>query len=157
MESQIENLLLEKFQEEGLQDCFLLEITLHPFNKLDVVIDSDTGVTIEKCQKISRYLEAKLDENLWIGAEYGIEVGSPGATSPLVYPRQYPKHIGRPLSVTIAPEGEIKKGILTGATEEQITLEEKIVRVEGKKKIKETILTAIPFTQIQKATVELPF
>ena len=157
VESKIENLLLEKFKEEPFTECFLLEISLHPGNKLEITLDSDTGITLEKCQKISRFVEAQLDENLWLTSEYSIEVGSPGATAPLIYPRQYPKHIGRTLEITLEPEGTSKKGTLLSVAPENIVIEETLEKKEGKKKIKEILQTTIPFTQIKKATIKLAF
>ena len=99
VESKIESLLEVKFQEEEFTDCFLIEVKLHANKKLDVFIDSDAGVTFEKCQKISRYLEQYLDEEGWLGDSYVLEVSSPGISRPLKLLRQYPRNIGRKVEV----------------------------------------------------------
>ena len=156
-ENKIEDLLIEKFKEETFQDCFLIEVTIHPGNVVIVVLDSDAGVTIDKCQKINRFLEKHLDENGWLGAQYSLEVSSPGATQPLVYPRQYPKHVGRKLALTLLPQETAKIGKLIAADQTAITIEEQIEKKEGKKKLKETITTTIPYDQIKTAIVQLAF
>ena len=84
IEAKIESLLQDKFKEEGFTDCFLLEVKLHANRKLDVFIDSDTGITFGKCQTISRYLEQYLDEEGWLGESYVLEVSSPGVGRPLL-------------------------------------------------------------------------
>lgn len=62
IENKIIDLLDQKFKEEDFLDCFLVDLQLHANQKLEVFLDSDTGITFEKCQKISRYLEQYLDE-----------------------------------------------------------------------------------------------
>ena len=95
----ITDLLDKKFTEEDFSDCFLVDIKAHAHNKIDVFIDSDSGVTFEKCQKISRYLERFIDENGWLGEKYVLEVSSPGISRPLKFKRQYAKNIGRKVEV----------------------------------------------------------
>ncbi|MGB3084756.1 MAG: hypothetical protein WBB21_08575 [Saprospiraceae bacterium] len=58
---EIQNLLAKKFEEEGFQDCFLVSIEQNKKN-IQVFLDADSGINFEKCQKISRYLEAIFDE-----------------------------------------------------------------------------------------------
>ena len=156
IELQIESLLAAKFQEEEFQDCFLIEVNHHPNNKLDVFIDSDSGVTFEKCQKISRYLESILDEKGWLGASYVLEVSSPGIGRPLRLWRQYRKNAGRQVEVTLS-DGARKEGTLTGVEEDHIVLQETLVEKEGKKKVNKQVLTAIPFDQIKKTIVKISF
>ena len=156
IEKQIESLLAKKFLEEEFQDCFLIEVNHPASNKLDVFIDSDSGVTFEKCQKISRYLEATLDEEGWLGEKYVLEVSSPGISRPLVLQRQYKKNIGRTLKVNLKDEAK-KEGVLTEVQEDLIVLEETITEKQGKKKIKKKILTPIPFAKITKAVVKISF
>lgn len=156
IEHQIESLLAVKFQEEEFQDCYLIEINHHPGNKLDVFIDSDTGVTFDKCQKISRYLESVIDEQGWLGEKYVLEVSSPGIGRPLVLKRQYKKNVGRTLEIIMA-DGQRREGVLIDAQETHIVLDEKITEKEGKKKIKKQVQSPIPFEQIKTAVVKISF
>lgn len=151
----ITDLLEEKFSEEAFSDCFLVDIN-HSNKKLEVFIDSDSGINFEKCQKISRYLEQFLDEEGWLGEEYVLEVSSPGVGRPLKLKRQYPKNIGRKVEVFLR-EGETTEGVLTAVDEEGITLEAKVRRKEGKRKKTETVERIIPFTAIKKTVVKVSF
>ncbi|MCB0631079.1 MAG: ribosome assembly cofactor RimP [Saprospiraceae bacterium] len=156
MEAKIHDLLEEKFAEDEFADCFLIELKLHPNNKLDVFVDSDTGITLERCQKISRYLEAFLDESGMLGEKYILEVSSPGVSRPLQLLRQYPKNIGRKLKVKLKDGSEVE-GVLETVNEQTITLERKIVEKEGKKKKRLTVSTAFPFEEIREALVQVSF
>lgn len=155
IEHKIPELLEEKFQEVGFTDFFLVELKVGINNKVEVFIDSDSSVTFEKCQKISRFLESHIDEEGWLGEKYTLEVSSPGITRPLKFLRQYIKNLGRKVEVTT--ETGTQKGKLVAATEEMVTLEnEERVKV-GKKKVKQTVQTEIPMAQIAKTIVKISF
>ena len=152
----ITDLLEEKFTEEDFSDCFLIDLKIHQHNKVDVFIDSDVGVTFEKCQKISRYLEHYIDEEGWLGEKYVLEVSSPGITRPLKLKRQYPKNIGRKVEVKLL-EGKAQTGTLVAVDEKGITLEEKVRVKEGKRKKTEIVRTEIPFDNIKETKVKIVF
>jgi len=78
MESKVRKLLTEKFAEEEFADCFLVATELSKKNKLEIFVDSDSGMTFDKCRKLSRYLEEFIDEEQWLGQKYTLEVSSPG-------------------------------------------------------------------------------
>ncbi len=50
-------LLAEKFQEPEINHCFLLDISISAKQKVEVFIDSDTGVDFDVCRTVSRFLE----------------------------------------------------------------------------------------------------
>lgn len=152
----ITELLDQKFTEDAFSDCFLVEVKLHSNNKLDVFIDSDSGLTFKKCQQVSRYLEQYLDEEGWLGPKYILEVSSPGLDRPLELKRQYHKNIGRKLEVQLE-EGKPKVGTLTAVHEESIDLEEKVRVKEGNRKKTMVVTTSIPFDEIKKAKVKPAF
>ncbi|PSR09083.1 MAG: ribosome maturation factor [Bacteroidetes bacterium] len=156
VEEKIIDLLEEKFAEPEFADCFWLDVTMHPNNRLEVSIDCDTGVTFAKCRLISRYLEAIIDEAGWLGEKYTLEVASPGTEKPLKQPRQYPKHLGRILEVKMT-DGTTLEGRMTTVTEEHLVLEYQVVRKEGKKKITEELSSTILYPDIAEATVKLSF
>ncbi len=157
----LEALLAAKFAEADFADCFLLEIKVLPGNRIEVYLDSDTGVTIEKCTRIGRYLEHHLDETGWAGPAYELEVSSPGASRPLTLPRQYPKHVGRWLAVQLA-HGERLEGKLLEVADEGLVLEVEVPEAplpEGKRKKARTIKKArhISFAEIGEARVLIRF
>ena len=156
IEHKIESLILEKCQEPDFQDCFLLEISISPEKAVEIIMDADSGLTLEKCQKISRHVENWLDTEGVLGEAYTIEVSSPGLSRPLVLPRQYVKNVGRGLDV-MDNNGDIHSGDLTEVTDTGIVLTFESVKKEGKKKIKEIVTQNIAFTDIKKALVQIKF
>ncbi len=172
IENKIEEILLEKFQEPEFQDCLLIEISMTSRNTIEIILDADEGLTLEKCQRISRHVENWLDTEGVTGGlindDYTLEVSSPGVSRPLMYPRQYTKHIGRTLELTLKPvavdeqetpsEEPVKlEGKLQAADNQGVTIEYEEIRKEGKKKIKENIVKTISFDKINKAFVKISF
>ncbi|MFM8361950.1 MAG: ribosome maturation factor RimP [Haliscomenobacter sp.] len=156
IEEKIQALLQEKFQEEAFADCFLLEVKEGINKKIEVFLDSDSGITFEKCQKISRFLEEHIDANGWLGDTYTLEVSSPGISRPLELWRQYPRNLGRTLEITLQDKS-VRNGILTAVHPDHILLKEEIKTKEGKKTSIEHVETAIPFAHIAKAIVKISF
>ncbi len=138
--------------------------------KVSVLVDSDTGITIEECASISRRLGAVLDEtDLFNGAAFILEVSSPGVDLPLRFPRQYVRNVGRQLAVALKT-GALLKGRLDEVTDDYIVLD--IVPAKKLKKKKKGVPvqdgpaeetpepagpTPVPFADIQQATVEISF
>ncbi|MFK8102193.1 MAG: ribosome assembly cofactor RimP [Saprospiraceae bacterium] len=156
IEEKIINLLEEKFQEENFQDCFVVDVNLNVNNKLEVFVDADSGITFEKCRKLSRYLEEFIDEEQWLGEKYTLEVSSPGISRPLKFIRQYQKNIGRKVEVFLE-DGSKKTAQFVAMEGNNIILEEKVRIKEGKKKRTEIVRTTIPFETINKTVVKISF
>ena len=150
-------LLEEKYTtDEAFADCFTVEIELKPGQHLNVFVDSDSGMTFEKCQKISRYLESFLDTNGWLGDKYVLEVSSPGVGRPLKFPRQYRNNAGRSVAITLNDKTELS-GILKSADETQLVLLQTVVEKEGNKKKNVTVELPVPFANIEKTVVKITF
>lgn len=156
IEEKLSALLAAKFQEEEFKDCFLVDFELPSPTRLEVFIDSDSGITFQKCRRISRYLEAVIEEENWFGERYTLDVSSPGLSRPLKLKRQYVKNIGRKLNITMK-DGEKQKGTLIKVEETAITLEEKVRVKEGKKKVSKVVQTELPFEDIKKTLVVISF
>ncbi|NJB87050.1 ribosome maturation factor RimP [Lewinella marina] len=156
MEETITNLLETYFTTEAeFQDCFVVDVN-HSNKKLEVFVDSDSGMTFAKCQRISRYLESYLDEAKPLGEEYVLDVSSPGVDRPLKFYRQYLKNVGRTLEVTTT-EGETYTGVLKAATPTEVTLEAKQRVQDGKRK--KTVVEDINIASdaIKKSIVKISF
>lgn len=145
----ISEVLQAKFQEEELSDCFLLD-TLINNKKVEVYVDSDSGVKFWQCQKLSRAVEAYLDESQVLGEDYTLEVSSPGVDKPLKLYRQFPRNVGRTLDISLQ-DGNQLTGKMEAITEEEITL-----KVQGAKKgqFKTKI---VPFEDVKSALVQVSF
>jgi ribosome maturation factor RimP len=157
VEARIADWLDEKLKEPEFADCFLIDIHYsEKANKLEVFLDSDTGITFDKCRQISRHLENLLDTDQMLGDSYTLEVSSAGVGRPLKLPRQYLKNVGREVEI-ILTSGTTKIGKLVEATDFAATLEELVVTQEGKKKKKELVQTIIPYDDMKKTTVKISF
>lgn len=145
----IKTIAQERFEEEDLADCFIVDI-VPGSAKLEVFIDSDEGVKFWQCQKLSRHIEAYLDESGVLGTKYVLEVSSPGTDRPLKFKRQYPRNIGRKLDITLK-SGEKVEGVLKSVENDQIT-----VSVNTGKK-KETEDKMIKFDEIESTKILITF
>lgn len=151
IDHRIEKWLNEKFQEPEFEDCFLIEVTSSN-QKVQVFIDSDTGISFKTCRQLSRFLEEKIESEELLGPKYTLDVSSPGALRPLLFVRQYPKHIGRSLKVTKKDGVEIE-GIMTEVADS-------LIKLEKSTKVKKEIIKEefeIPFTDIKESIVLLKF
>ena len=141
----IRSMVEEHFQGS---DCFLVEVKLSP-SRLVVAVDSPTGITIDQCSALSRFLTGQLEETGFLET-HEVEVGSPGMDSPLMVPQQYLRRIGRELRIFDAESREIS-GVLKAVYPDGISVLETKTRKEDKKKITTEHLHEIPFTRIREA------
>jgi len=58
-----------------------------------------SGVTVDDCARVSRALEAYLDEGVVAGGRYTLEVSSPGVERPLVRERDFERFRGQRVAV----------------------------------------------------------
>ncbi len=103
-----------EYKKEGADMC------------LRVYIDSDTGVTLTDCERVSRALSDRLDELDPIKTAYELEISSPGVERLLTRPWHFDKVIGEKINVKLYnPIDKMKNltGILKAATEEDFTIE----------------------------------
>ncbi|MBD2702240.1 ribosome maturation factor RimP [Spirosoma sp. BT702] len=134
--------------------------------KVTILLDSDTGITIDECAEVSRKLGSLMDESNFFGEKpFTLEVSSPGIDYPLTFARQFVRNIGRQLVVTLT-DGATRTGKLESASDEQIVLDIQPEKKSKSKKKKEADVAAeapptgptpIPFEQIKKANVEISF
>ncbi len=146
--------LLDKALNER-KDLFLIDFEILSDNTIRIVLDGDQGILVEDCMFVSRAIEHNLDRE---EQDFSLEVTSSGATSPLVLPRQYNKHVGRNLEVK-TNEGDNLEGQLAEANEEGIVLKWKTREPKpvGKGKVTVTKEATIAFGDIKEAKVKIKF
>ncbi|NER18099.1 ribosome assembly cofactor RimP [Spongiivirga citrea] len=153
--------MFEKEVRQLLQDAldkqpklFLIDCTISSDNKIFVVIDGDRGVTLQDCMNVSRGIEHNLDRE---EIDFGLEVTSAGATTPLKIPRQYKKNVGRKLNVKLADD-EVE-GELVSADDQKIELKWKTREPKpiGKGKVTVQKQQEILYTDIVEAKVMITF
>ena len=92
---------------------------------LTLYIDSENGVTIDDCEKVSRAIDPILDENDPIEEAYYLSVSSIGIDRPLKKDRDFERNMGKKLQVKLyAPINRKEEllGILTGYDGESLTI-----------------------------------
>ena len=153
LQEKVEGLLQQALEERS--DLFLIDFSLSNDNAIKIVIDGDSGVLVEDCIYISRAIEHNLDRD---EHDFSLEVLSSGATTPLVLPRQYKKHIGRNLEVKTL-DGSHIEGQLTETTEQGVVLKWKAREPKpvGKGKVTVTKEVNVAFDDIREAKVKIKF
>ena len=97
---------------------------------LRVYIDktvTDEYVGTEDCEKVSRFLSEKLDEEDPIEQNYYLEVSSPGMDRPLLKRSHYERYIGREVEIRLYKGKDGTKniqGVLKDITGDDITVED---------------------------------
>jgi ribosome maturation factor RimP len=130
---------------------FLVEVRILPVNNIQVFVDGDEGVTIDRCVALNRSVYKQLEEGaLFSGADFSLEVSSPGLDEPLKLLRQYQKNIARNVEVVLK-DGVKKEGKLESADDQGIVIEEKI----GRKK--EVVKHHFLFENIKTTKIQVVF
>ena len=119
--------------EEWLQsnDYFLVDINFGADDRIVIEIDHADGVWIEDCAELSRFLQARLGDEL---GDYELEVGSAVLGQPFKVAQQYINHIGDTVEV-LDLGGKKVQGVLKSVDGNNftVTVQEK-QKQEGKKR-----------------------
>ncbi len=152
-QEKVEQLINEAVAENP--KLFLVEWSITPDNKIEVLVDGDDGLPIEEVVRISRHVEHNLDRE---EEDFSLTVSSPGLSRPLTTPRQFIKNIGRTLKVKPV-EGKELKGNLVNADDEKITLQWKAREPKPKGKGKHTVEkeTTLKYDEITNAIIQIKF
>jgi len=136
------------------KDLFVVKNEISENLDIKLTIDGDDLVNIKDCIEISRNIEQALDRDKF---DFSIKVQSPGADEPLIYPRQYKKHVGRKLKLKTATE--TIEGNLVKVTDQgvELTWKAREKKPVGKGKVTVKYEKTIPFKAIEKANIKLTF
>ncbi len=116
---------------------------------LRIVIDKDSGVTIDDCQQVSREIEAHLDVEDPIPYSYTLEVSSPGLDRPLKNPGDFKRFCGKAARIVTSIPIENQTffiGEIIEAGDMEVTL---LLSLDKK--------ITIPYKDIARARLELKF
>ena len=147
----IEELVKRHAEGSGL---FVVDIHVSHSNEIRVLADSETGMSLDDCVRLSRALENSLDRE---EQDFQLEVSSPGLSEPLKILPQYRKNIGRDIEV-ITKEGQKHTGRLIRVNDSGLVMEEKIaVRDEKKRHGIKTVENEFDFNLIRSTKVVVSF
>lgn len=154
MEETLKELLVEALAST---DLFLVELKGNSAQtKFQITIDGDNGVSIGQCSQISKQLSRRLDEMELPEKAFTYEVSSPGADSPLRMLRQYNKHIGRTLDVTLNDDTK-HIGVLQTVDQNDIVLAPEPIKGHKKKNTLPTEPWSLSVNDIKETRVVLKF
>jgi ribosome maturation factor RimP len=150
---------IETFLDQNLDDPTHFWVKVHVGSgkvkegKVQVLMDSDNGITIDECAVYSRKLGKFLEERDLFEYSYTLEVASPGLDFPLSSERQYRKNIGRLLHLDLKT-GQDMEGKLIRYEPNLLELEVS-EKTKGKKAVLKIV--EVPFENIAKAKVTVSF
>ena len=135
---------LQNWIEEYLQgtDYELITLNVSAGNDILVEVDRLTGVDVDFCAELNRYLVEKLETNANANADadYSLEVGSVSLTDPFKTKMQFEKNLGHDVEVLV--DGKKLRGQLVSVDDETFSVDvEEKVAVEGKKRKETQIIT----------------
>ena len=93
---------------------------------LRIFADTKTGITLDECADISRYVSQYLDLIDFSKGAYTLEVSSPGITRTLADVKDFERVIGKNISVRYRNEDSRlrkKTGVLKAVSEEKLAFE----------------------------------
>jgi ribosome maturation factor RimP len=132
--------IAEKFL--GTTTSYLVDVIINPGNIIVVEIDNDTGVCIDDCIRLSKFIESQLDRDV---EDYELEVGSTGISQPFKTVRQYQKNITHEVEI-LTTDGRKLYGTLKDADNDGFIVSiEKRIKPEGAKR-KITVTDDLRFT-----------
>jgi ribosome maturation factor RimP len=127
-----------------------------------VAIETLSGVTHEDCTAFAQDFGTVLDvEELMPGAEYTLEVSSPGLERKLSKPSDYTRFVGSLVKVqtfSAVNSNRSWQGRLTAFTDDVLTLDLSAVKQKGKaKKAATAAAVEIPLANVEKAQLVAEF
>ena len=151
-----DTLYIAKLVEDQVagSDIFLVDVKITP-GKITVLIDKPSGITINECIALNRFLTSEL-EPAGMLESHELEVSSPGMDQPLKVLRQYLKRIGRDVRVT-RTDGIQLEGKLLSARPEGIEIVKRTTLKINKKKETTEENIHIPFETIKETKLILTF
>jgi len=133
--------------------------------KIELTVDTDKGVSIGQCAKLSRAIRARLEacqDNIMLAeGDFDLMVSSPGIGEPIKVQRQYLRHLGRLIRVNYL-DGEAQPKEITGrlleaavgAVEEAPSITIEAVREGRKKRTAGELPVTIRLADVVKAVVQ---
>ncbi|MEE9441807.1 MAG: ribosome maturation factor RimP [candidate division Zixibacteria bacterium] len=109
LKTDIENLAEPLLASEGFE---LVEIKLSRYKsnfRLQIFVDSDNGVTLDKCVELSKIIGAAVDVEDILDSKYILEVSSPGLDRHLHTQRDFERKIGKNIKVEYTEGGKKKR------------------------------------------------
>ncbi len=125
--TRVKNVIGEVLKAEATHDLVELKVAHHGRSmRLQVFVDSDDGVTLGDCVKLSRSIDREIETQELIEGPYTIEVSSPGIDRPISSEKEFRRKLGRTIAVSFRDtERKQLRGVLKSVVAGEITVETK--------------------------------
>jgi len=140
IENKVESLIKEKIENLGYQ-LYDVEYAKEAKNFfLRIYIESERGISLDDCEKVSNEINELLDKSNIISEQYFLEVSSTGVEKVLRKDEHLQKNIGNEVEVKLFKKDENGNKIYTGElksfTEEEIQINEATIERKNIAQIK---------------------
>lgn len=153
----IDKQIIEKAVAEAIEgtDIFVVEIKVTPDNVVTVELDSNNGLDIDTCTRVTRAIHAAADPEV---EDYELEVGSAGLTAPFKVPQQYIKNIGNEIEV-LTRDGRKMTGRLVDVSGSEFTIEvtRRVKEPGAKRPVNVTEPVTLSMDNVKRAAYNLVF
>lgn len=125
IETKVQNLLNPIIENLGYELYDVLYVKEGKDYYLRVVIDKDSGIDLNDCEKVNNAITDILDEADYIKEQYFLEVSSPGLERHLRKDKHFEKQLGKEIFVKLFKPIERKKeitGILDSYNKDEIII-----------------------------------
>lgn len=134
IEERVEELIKDKIENIGYSLYDVEYAKEGPNYYLRIFIDSEKGIDLDDCEKVSNEINEKLDEADYIKEQYFLEVSSPGIERILRKDRHLEQNIGKQVEAKLFKKDEKGNknyiGELKNFDEQTVTIDE--VKIERK-------------------------
>lgn len=134
IEERVEELIKDKIENIGYSLYDVEYAKEGPNYYLRIFIDSEKGIDLDDCEKVSNEINEKLDEADYIKEQYFLEVSSPGIERILRKDKHLEQNIGEQVEVKLFKKDENGNksyiGELKKFDEQTVTIDE--VKIERK-------------------------
>lgn len=94
--------MAEKICEENNAYLYDIEMIKEGKNQiLRIYIDTQSGISIDECEKISRLISDEMDSKDYVKGAYNLEVSSPGVERKLKTLKHYEMALGKMIDITL--------------------------------------------------------
>ncbi len=141
--------------ELGGSSYFVVDVAVKPGNRIEVSLDGDKGVPINKCVEVSRIIEGHFDRD---ENDFSLQVMSAGLGYPLKLHRQFVKNVGREVKYVLN-DGRAGEAKMKEVDEDGILLwsQKKVMEEGKKKKILVEEEQRINYSELKEVRVKLSF
>ena len=125
-ESAVQNLIAPTIEALGYELVGCVYIPQGRHAVLRIFIDTEAGITVDDCEKVSRQVSALLDVEDPISGAYNLEVSSPGLDRPLFTREHYMRFMGEKANIRLnIPVGNRRhfKGVIQKVSDEDVVLQ----------------------------------